>query len=225
MLSVVLPLYNEEDNIAKVIRTAAEFLRTLKIHFEIIAVDDGSRDRSGEILKKLGLEFPELIVVSHNQNLGYGAALRSGFSQARGELIFFTDSDLQIKIEELGNFLKNIDSYDFVVGYRMNRQDPWHRRLFSMFFNLLGRFLFKIRVRDLNCAAKLFRAEMIKSLPLSSNGFLVNLEIFALAQKRGFKFLELPVTHFPRLKGKPLSSFRQVFRSLTGLFKLWSRLN
>ncbi|HBT81655.1 TPA: glycosyltransferase family 2 protein, partial [Candidatus Giovannonibacteria bacterium] len=129
MLSVVLPLYNEEDNIAKVIRTAAEFLRTLKIHFEIIAVDDGSRDRSGEILKKLGLEFPELIVVSHNQNLGYGAALRSGFSQARGELIFFTDSDLQIKIEELGNFLKNIDSYDFVVGYRMNRQDPWHRRL------------------------------------------------------------------------------------------------
>lgn len=224
MLSVVLPLYNEEENIENAIRSAEKFLLTSKIPFEIIAVNDGSKDRSGEILKQLQKSTQNLVLVEHKRNLGYGAALRSGFSKARGELIFFTDSDLQIRIEEVENFLKKLDSYDFVVGYRLNRQDLWHRRSFSWIFNLLGRILFGIRVRDLNCAAKLFRAEMIKSLSLSSQGFLINLEIFALAQKRGFKFLELPVTHFPRLKGKPLSSPYQIFENLLGIFRLWRNL-
>ena len=224
MLSIILPAYNEEENIEEAVRGAFEFLRTLRIPFELIIVNDGSKDKTGMILQELRSRYTNLVIIQHVQNLGKGAALISGFTKAQGELVFFTDSDQQVKITELKNFLNQIDSYDFAVGYRLKRQDPWHRRLLSLIFHLIGHFLFGIRVRDFNCPAKLFRAEMIKSLPLESRGFLIDLEIFALARKKGFKFRELPVTHFPRLKGKPLSSFNQVFESLFGIFKLWRRL-
>ncbi|HBT81653.1 TPA: glycosyltransferase family 2 protein, partial [Candidatus Giovannonibacteria bacterium] len=128
MLSIILPAYNEEENIEEAVRGAFEFLRTLRIPFELIIVNDGSKDKTGMILQELRSRYTNLVIIQHVQNLGKGAALISGFTKAQGELVFFTDSDQQVKITELKNFLNQIDSYDFAVGYRLKRQDPWHRR-------------------------------------------------------------------------------------------------
>lgn len=225
MLSVILPAYNEEKNIEKAIKEIAGFLRGRGISSEIIVVNDGSKDNTQKLLEGLSCKTKDLIVVNHPQNLGYGAVLRSGFAKAKGDLIFFTDSDNQFDIREIGKLLENINNYDFAVGYRKNRQDPFYRKLYAFFFKFLAQLIFGIKVKDIDCAFKLFKADVIKSLPLSSSGALINLEIFALAKKKGYKFIELPVIHLPRKFGRPTGgSFMVIFKALFGIISLYKRI-
>lgn len=225
-LSIVLPAYNEEKNIEATLNEIFTFLeKNINYPFEVIVVNDGSQDKTGEILEKYQ-KNKNIIVVNHPKNLGYGAALKSGFAQAQGELIFFTDSDRQFDIKELKIFLEKIKDYDFVIGYRKKRKDPFWRRLYASIFRIISGLFFGVWVKDVDCAFKLFKNYVIKDLSLISSGALINLEILSLAKKRGYnKFLELPVTHFPRQYGKQTGGNPKVlFKAILNLFSLWLRI-
>jgi len=229
MISIVLPAYNEEKNIKKTVDSIFDFfIKKDKLYselFEIIVVNDGSKDKTADILDGYK-SIKNVQVISHQKNLGYGAALRSGFDAAKGDLIFFTDSDCQFDIKDIDDFLKEIKNYDFVIGYRKNRKDSQVRIFNGFLLRLAARFLFGVKVRDVDCAFKLFKKEVIKSLILSENGALINLEILALAQKKHYKFLELPVSHFYRTEGNPTGgNLKVIFLAAYNLLGLWMRIN
>ena len=229
MISVILPIYNEEKNIKKSIDCVVDFFykrnNLLPEAFEIIAVNDGSKDKTKDILNSYsGVE--NIHIVSHIKNLGYGSALRSGFDMAQGDLIFFTDSDCQFDINDLVKFTKEIKNYDFIIGYRKNRKDSKIRIFNGFLLRLAAGFLFGIKVKDVDCAFKLFKKEIIKSLTLCERGALINLEILALAQKKHYKFLELPVSHFYRTEGNPTGgNLKVIFLAAYNFLWLWVRIN
>lgn len=224
MISVILPAYNEEKNIGPAIDDISKFLNKIKEPFEIVVIDDGSKDGTAEILNECK-KRNNIIIVTHPKNLGYGAALRSGFAKAEGDLIFFTDSDRQFNIQDVVPFLEKIKEYDFVVGYRKDRKDPLWRIFYASIFRIASFILFRVWVKDVDCAFKLFKARVIKSLPLFSSGALINLEIFAQAKKRNYKFIELPVRHLPRQYGKQTGGSPKVlFKAVFNIFSLWIRI-
>ncbi len=225
MISIILPVYNEEENIKKALDDILNFFYKKSLPFEIIAVNDGSQDKTADILDTYQ-DQKSIIVVSHTKNRGYGAALRSGFNQAKGDLIFFTDSDCQFTIKDIVPFLEKIPSYDFVIGYRKDRKDSKIRIFYASIFRLVARILFGVKVKDVDCAFKLFKREVIQSLALKENGALISLEILALARKKGYTFLELPVNHFARTSGTPTGgSFRVIFKAMYNILSLWIRIN
>src|SRR5437762_2486777 len=219
-LSIILPAFNEAANIRHVIEEAYQTIPTLTPIFEIIVVNDGSKDGTGEICDELAEELPNLRVVHHPQNRGYGAALKSGIERARYDLIFFTDADGQFDLKEVAALLEQTDAYDIVAGYRARRQDPPHRLLFAWGWNVLVRLVLGVRIRDIDCAFKVFNRRVFNSIQIQSVGAMVNTEIFAQASKFGMTVKEMRVSHFPRRHGKPtggnpaviLKAFRELFR-------------
>lgn len=226
MISIILPAYNEEKNIGFAIKDIADFFDRKKLAREIIVVDDGSTDKTKEILNDYK-KTTNIIVVSYEKNLGYGAALRSGFLKVTGDLIFFTDSDRQFDIKDIEPFLDKIKERenDFIIGYRKNRKDPNHRIFYAFIFRFLALIFFGVKVKDVDCAFKLFKSYVLSDLKLVSDGALINLEILAKAQKRGYKFIELPVNHFKRTEGKQTGgSFKVIFKAIIKIFQLWIKL-
>ena len=219
-LSVILPAFNEEANIRAVVEDAYRTLPTLAPIFEIIVVNDGSKDRTGEICDRLVEEFSDVRVVHHPRNRGYGAALKSGIRLARHDLIFFTDADGQFDLKEVDALLEQTDAYDIVAGYRARRQDPPHRLLFAWGWNILVRIVLGIRVRDIDCAFKVFNRHVFDRIQIQSVGAMVNTEIFAQVSRFGMTVKEVPVSHFPRRHGKPtggnvaviIKAFRELIR-------------
>ena len=186
--------------------------------FEIILVNDGSKDRTCDICDQLTKEFPNVRVVHHAQNRGYGAALRSGIEQARYDLIFFSDSDGQFDFRELAMFLEQANAYDIVAGYRARRHDPPHRLLFAIGWNILVRLMLGIEIRDIDCAFKVFNRCVFDKIQIRTVGAMVNTEIFAQAFKFGMTVKQMPVSHFPRRQGKStggsVAVIRKAFREL-----------
>jgi glycosyltransferase involved in cell wall biosynthesis len=224
-LSVVLPAYNEEGNIERVVREAAAAVGGLVRDYEIVVVDDGSRDSTPRILVALGAELgPRLRVVTHPVNLGYGAALRDGFRATRGELVFYTDSDNQFDLRELASLLPLMQDCDAALGYRVDRQDPWLRKVVSGGFNLLSSVAFGMRVRDLNCSFKLFRGDRIRALTLDSNDFFVDTEMVARLHRSGWRYVQRGVRHYPRTAGRSTVRPSDVPRTLVSLTRMWVRL-
>ena len=219
-LSVVFPAFNEEANIRAVVQDAYRNIRNFTPVFEIIVVNDGSKDRTGEICDRLVEEFSEMRVVHHARNRGYGAALKSGIELARYDLIFFSDADGQFDLKELAAFIEQTDAYDIVAGYRARRQDPPHRLLFAWGWNILVRFVLGIRIRDIDCAFKVFNRRVFKKVQIQSVGAMVNTEIFAQISKFGMTVKEMPVSHFPRRHGQStggnvaviIKAFRELVR-------------
>ena len=205
-LSVVLPAFNEEGNIRAVVEDAYRHMPEFAPVFEIIVVNDGSKDRTGEICDRLVEEFSDVRVVHHPQNRGYGAALKSGIKLARYDIIFFTDADGQFALKEVAALLEQTDAYDIVAGYRARRQDPPYRLLFAWGWNILVRLVLGIRIRDIDCAFKAFNRYVFDSIQIQSVGAMVNTEIFAQASKFGMTVKEVRVSHFPRRHGKPTGS-------------------
>src|SRR6266487_6620146 len=202
-LSVILPAFNEEANIRAVIKDAHRTVPKLAPIFEIIVVNDGSKDRTGEICDRLAEELSNVRVVHHVRNRGYGAALKSGIERARYNLIFFTDADGQFDLNEVAALLEQTDAYDIVAGYRARRQDPPHRLLFAWGWNILVRIVLGVRIRDIDCAFKAFNRYVFDSIQIQSVGAMVNTEIFAQASRFGMTVKEVRVSHFPRRHGKP----------------------
>jgi glycosyltransferase involved in cell wall biosynthesis len=224
-LSIVLPAYNEEGNIERVVRDAAAAAADLAPPYEIVVVDDGCRDRTGEILARLAGEMgPRLRVVVHPVNEGYGAALRDGFRATTGELVFYTDSDNQFDLRELAQMLPLMTDQDAVLGFRVDRQDPLTRKLVSGVFNTLASLAFGMSVRDLNCSFKLFRRERIQSLPIESDDFFVDTELVARIHRAGWRYVQRGVRHYPRRAGRSSVRPGDVPKTLASIVRMWFRL-
>lgn len=228
-ISAVLPAYNEEAIIERTVRHVAEVLGRLVEDFEIIVTNDGSRDRTGDVLAHLAAEEPglHLHVVTHERNQGYGAALASGFDAARKELIFMTDGDKQFDVAELAGFLPEMDEdTDLAIGWRLKRADPPLRLLNAWGWKLLVNRLFGYTARDVDCAFKLFRRGVWQSLTVYARGATFSAEFLIKARRLGFHIKERPVGHFPRTAGSPTGAKLHVIaRAFLELFRLWRKLD
>ena len=228
-VSAVLPAYNEEAIIERTVRHVAGVLSSLTSDFEVIVTNDGSRDRTGEVLGDLQQREPELHlrVVTHTTNCGYGAALASGFDAASKDLVFLTDGDKQFDVTELRDFLPAMDTQaDLVIGWRRNRADPLMRKLNALGWKLLVNGLFGYTARDVDCAFKLFRRQVWQSLTVYARGATFSAEFLIKARRLGFRVKELPVSHYPRTAGSPTGARLDVIvRAFVELFRLWRNLD
>jgi glycosyltransferase involved in cell wall biosynthesis len=224
-LSLVLPALNEAENLAVALPGARRQLALLCEDFEIIVVDDGSIDDTAQVVRAAAAEDPRVRLVQHPRNRGYGSALRSGFHAARFERVAFTDADLQFDLAELGPLLDLSAWHDVVIGYRAQRQDPWNRRLNAWAWGQLVNRTFDLSVRDVNCAFKVFRRDLLQELALRSEGAFVNTELLAQLRARGASIREVPVTHRPRLRGEQTGAKpRVVLRAFVELAGLYGEL-
>ncbi|HKC10498.1 MAG TPA: glycosyltransferase family 2 protein [Vicinamibacteria bacterium] len=224
-LSIVLPAYNEEENVERAVRTAAATAQALVEDYEVLVVDDGSRDSTARRLAGLQAELgSRLRVVRHPSNQGYGAALRDGFGAATGDLVFYTDSDNQFDLSELADFLPLMKEADVAVGYRRDRKDTLLRKMSSSVFNRLAALAFGLSLRDLNCSFKLFRREVLRDLTIESDDFFVDTEMMARIQGAGWRLVERGVRHLPRTSGQSSVRARDVPRTLLAIARMWVRL-
>jgi glycosyltransferase involved in cell wall biosynthesis len=224
-ISVFSPCYNEEKNIEKLLSNILDFLPNISSDYEIIIVDDGSTDATAEIAERFTLEHPQVKVIRHKKNKGYGAALRTGFENSVKDYIFFTDSDNQFDISEMTKLLPYIKNYDIVAGYRIKRRDNFIRKINEYNFNCLVRLLFGLKIKDLNCAFKIYRKEVIKSISLRSTLAFINTELLIRARKKGFTIKEVGVTHYPRKWGAQTgANLKVITGSLRELFQLRKEL-
>lgn len=201
-LSVVVPCFNEEGNIARVVSQAATVGRRLCRELEIVVVDDGSTDGTPDVLRALGAEIPELRIVTHGRNRGYGAAVRSGLDRAAMDYVFLTDGDGQFDLEELPEALRMLGAHDVVAGYRAHRRDGWWRGLWGRSWTaLVNRFL-GLRVRDANCAFKLVPHTLLRCTDLRSEGALISAELLLEARRFDLRIGQCAVSHYPRAHGR-----------------------
>ncbi|MDB5078600.1 MAG: Dolichol-phosphate mannosyltransferase [Chloroflexi bacterium] len=226
MLSLILPAYNEEANIEIVVNEALEELPRNFKSFEIIVVDDGSKDQTPQIVDRLAAARPELIkAIHHRPNRGYGAALTSGFKAAQGDYLMFMDSDRQFKPADLKLLVPYVGKADIIAGYRKKRNDPFYRFLIGYTFNTIVTVLFGIHLRDIDCGFKIFKADMLKSMELTSPGALINTEIHAKAQRQGGSIIEVGVNHYPRLVGHQSgANIKVILRAMRETLALWGRM-
>jgi dolichol-phosphate mannosyltransferase len=223
-ISLVLPAYNEAANIDRAVRAAAAAGAGVGT-FEVVVVDDGSRDTTAERLAPLEAELgPRLRVVRHERNRGYGAALRSGFAAAEGDLVFYTDSDNQFDLSELAGVIPLMREWDAVLGYRIDRKDARRRRMTSWVFNRLSCAVFDLSVRDLNCSFKLFRGDLLRNLPLESDDFFIDTELVARMHRGNWRLVQRGVRHFPRTAGRSTVRARDVPRTLAAIARFWVRM-
>jgi glycosyltransferase involved in cell wall biosynthesis len=201
-ISAALPAFNEEANIARTIGALVPVLASLTDDYEIIVVDDGSRDRTAEVTRALAAQYPQVRLVQHKINQGYGAALYNGFTAATKDYVFMTDSDAQFDVRELTKFVPLLADADMVIGYRAPRRDPFVRRLNGWGWTSLGNLLFGYTARDVDCAFKLFRREIMDNIDVQSRGAAFSLEFMVRARRAGYRVREVPVTHLPRTAGK-----------------------
>ncbi|MGH7910040.1 MAG: glycosyltransferase family 2 protein [Thermodesulfobacteriota bacterium] len=202
-ISVVLPAYNEAKNIEKTVNDTVSYLERKVTDYEVIVVNDGSVDGTREVVERLSLSNPKIVLVNHPINLGYGSALRSGFEIASLHYIFFMDSDGQFDISDIDRLLPYLENYDVIVGYREKRADPFIRSLNTWLYHLYIRFLFGLKLRDIDCAFKLFPKRAYHAIkPIKSGGALFTAEFLIKLTKKGFTLREVPVRHFPRRFGK-----------------------
>jgi glycosyltransferase involved in cell wall biosynthesis len=224
-LSVVFPAFNEEANIERTIESARKVLPKLAFEWEIIVVDDGSKDATRAISDDLAGRYAEVRAIHHPLNRGYGAALKSGILAARHELIFFTDSDGQFDLQELEQLIRFSDDYEIVMGYRAKRRDPLHRLINAWGWNMLVRLVLGLKVRDIDCAFKLFQRSVFDRIQIRSVGAMVNTEILAQATSFGMRMREIEVTHYPRHFGNPSGAkLRVIARAFRELIRLWRQL-
>lgn len=226
-LSLVFPAFNEADNLPTLLESATKIGDQLGVPFEIVIVDDGSEDESAAVLARWMDRDPRIRSVHHGTNLGYGAALRAGLREARGDLVFFSDADLQFDLREIADLLAHAHAHDveIVAGYRAPRRDPWLRRVIARAWGDLVRALFDLPVRDIDCAFKIFRREVLDAIPIESIGAFVNTEILVRARAAGFRIRQIPVTHLPRRSGRQTGAHpRVIFRAIAELVQLYGAL-
>jgi putative flippase GtrA len=218
-LSVILPAYNEEALIEQTVVHVMQTLTQWMQDFEVIVVNDGSKDRTGEIVARLSNYDRRIRLINHQGNKGYGAALVTGFESVTKDLAFFMDSDGQFDIHDLVRFFPLIEEYGAVLGYRMERQDTWMRKLNAWSWKKLVGFMFGVHVRDLDCAFKLFRADFFRTNRLETRGAMINAEILYKLSRAGYTYTEVGVQHLPRRAGKATGAKPSVIlRALRELF-------
>ena len=220
-LSVFFPCYNEKDSVRPLTEKALSIAATLCDDVEIILVDDGSTDGTSELIDELAADHSQVHAVHHSQNQGYGAALQSGFRAASKEYVFYTDGDEQFDINEIVAFLPLIKQCDIVSGYRLNRQEGPLRKFNAFCWTKLVCFLFDLKLRDIDCAFKLYKREIFDTIEMRSTGALIDTEILARAVRKGYTIKQIGVHHYPRMSGQDTgSNINVILRAFKELFKL-----
>ena len=220
-LSVVMPAYNEQDVILDTIKKSYQFLESSFKDFELILINDGSTDKTAQLVHKAVRNYPCLKLVSYQPNRGYSYAIRTGFTKAKFEFTFNTDSDGQFDIAEINTLFDKITYADMVVGYRLNRQDPFYRVLLGNLFAFTIKVFFGLNTKDPECAFKLYRTDKLKQLILTSDKGGINLELLVKAKQAGLQIAEVGVHHFPREKGVSTISLKYTVNSLKWLISFW----
>jgi len=224
-ISVFFPCYNEQANVGRTVEKALEVLGKLNADFEAIIVDDGSSDDTGRIADEIAGRDGRVKVVHHQRNLGYGAALQSGFNVATKELVFYTDGDGQFDISEMPPLLGLMEQYDIVSCYRLNRRDSIIRKINGWCWTRLICLMFGLKICDIDCAFKLYKREIFDKIELSSTGALIDAEILARAARKGYRITQKGVHHYPRTSGTQSgASLRVILRAFKELFKLQRRI-
>jgi glycosyltransferase involved in cell wall biosynthesis len=220
-LSIFFPMYNERDNIAATLDRALQVIPTLGCtDYEILVVDDGSKDGSAEVVRGFMRRDPRVRLVQHPKNLGYGAALRTGFTSASSDLVFYTDSDLPMDLSEIARALPHADEADLVIGYRIQRFDTPRRALYSRVYNTLMRILFGVRVRDVNFSFKLVHRRVLERIRLSAETVFIDGQLLAEARRIGARIVELPIDYQPRRVGSSsFNSLRAAFSTLSEMLR------
>ncbi|MBA3777695.1 MAG: glycosyltransferase family 2 protein [Chloroflexi bacterium] len=224
-LSFFFPAHNEEENIEALVAEALAALPSLAERFEIIAVDDGSRDRTPELADRLAAEHANVVrVVHHEANRGYGAALQSGFQAARYSLVCFTDGDRQFRVADLGRLLEVLgrpEQPDIVVGYRLRRADPFVRILYARLYRVALRLCFGLGARDVDCACKLFRRDALHGVRLESGGAFLSAELLIKLRARGRRIAQVGIPHYPRTAGQASGANpRVILRAVRDFWRL-----
>ncbi|HSX01579.1 MAG TPA: glycosyltransferase family 2 protein [Candidatus Saccharimonas sp.] len=226
-LSLFFPMYNEAAAIGGTVERARAALDEMGIgDYEIILVDDGSRDGTGDLADSLAARLPKLKVVHHPKNLGYGAALSSGFAAATKDWVMYTDGDGQFDVSDLAKFLQYTDDYEVLLGYRLERQDHGGRKLNAALWAWLVWLLVGLRVRDLDCGFKLMRRRVLERvLPLEAGGAVISAELLLKLKRLGYEFKQIGVNHFARTGGKSTgANLGVVARAARELWQLRQRL-
>jgi glycosyltransferase involved in cell wall biosynthesis len=231
-LTFFFPAYNEEENVERTVELAlSEIGPLVDGSLQVLIVDDGSSDRTPELADALAAADPR-VRVHHQPNRGYGGALKSGFSNAAGELICFSDGDLQFDLKEMARLLDRLADakrpVDGVIGYRIRRRDPFHRKFIAKTYNAIVSVAFGLRVRDIDCAMKLFRREVFEGLRLDADGPFLSAELLIKLRARGVRMAQLGVNHYPRAAGTNTgASFTKILRTFRDLavlrWALWTR--
>ena len=225
-LSIFFPAYNDAGTIASLALIAHMTARTLAEDYEVIVVDDGSPDHTGELLDEMARHFPWLKVVHHAQNRGYGGALRTGFETASKELVFYTDGDAQYDPREMARLYEALTpEVDFVNGYKMGRSDPLHRIVIGRVYHWFVRTLFGLRLRDVDCDFRLMRREVFRKVVLTRSSGVICVELMKKVQDHGFRIAQVGVHHYHRTYGKSqFFNLPRVGRTLVDLLRLWVEL-
>ena len=224
-LSVFFPCFNEKDAIGPLTKKTLTAVTQICEDFEIILVDDGSTDGTSGIADQLAATYPAVSVVHHVQNCGYGAALQRGFRTARKEYVFYTDGDGQFDINEISMLLPLIAEYDIVSGYRLNRQDGFLRKFNAFCWSSLVGFLFDLKLKDIDCAFKLYKREIFDHIEMHSTGALIDTEILARAKQKGYSMTQIGVHHYPRIAGQATgANLRVIAKAFRELFQLRKKI-
>ncbi len=225
-LSIFFPAYNDSGTIASLVITALRTARRLTPDYEVIVVNDGSPDGTQGILDELALVYPEVRIVTHDKNRGYGGALRSGFHASSRELIFYTDGDAQYDPAEVETLWRRMsDDVDLVNGYKISRSDPLHRIVIGRVYHHIVTLLFGLKVRDVDCDFRLMRRSIFERVRLEKNSGVICLEMMKKIQDAGFRIAEVPVHHYHRAYGKSqFFNFPRLWRTAIDVMKLWMAL-
>jgi glycosyltransferase involved in cell wall biosynthesis len=226
-LSVIMPAHNEEAAIAATVHGVVNTLKAWAPDFEVIVVNDGSKDRTRSIVEEIAASDQHVHLINHTVNQGYGAALVSGFEAITKDLVFFMDSDGQFDIADLERFFAFIDEYDAVLGYRIDRQDTWVRKLNAWGWKMLVRLVFGLRVRDIDCAFKLYPGKFFHEHRLETRGAMINAEILYKFTRAGYTYTQLGVRHLPRRGGRATGAkpavIARAFREMFTYARKWHR--
>lgn len=225
-LSIFMPAYNEEGNIAATLIDATRAARQAARDYEIIVINDGSHDKTAEIVSEMSKLDPHIRLVSHPHNLGYGAAVKTGLKSCRKDWIFFTDSDGQFHYDELTNFVSATASADLIMGYRKKRMDPFHRVFLAQVLLKIWNFvLFGLTVRDVDCAYKLFPRSLLQKFKLNSESAITVTEFIIKAKLAGARIKQIPVTHYPRRFGEQTGgNWRVIVRAARESFVVYQEI-
>lgn len=205
-VSFFCPAYHDEGNLPKLIPVVFNFISKISRKFEIIIIEDGSPDKTGEIADNLAKQYPYIRTIHHPQNLGYGATIREGFFNARYEYVMYTDGDNQYDVREFGPYLYLLKTHDILSGYAKSKIITTRRKIQSFVYNLIIKFLFFVNIRDIDCAMKIYSRKALDAITIKSSSAFIDAEMLIQASRKGFKIAQFPVTQYPRTSGSECGS-------------------
>lgn len=224
-ISFFCPAYHDEKNLPILIPEVHAFLSDVCSTFEIIIIEDGSPDRTDKVANELARRYSNIRVIHHLHNLGYGAALQTGFRESRLTWVMYTDGDRQYDVNELRPYLDRLSSHDVLSGYAREKALTWMRRFQSEVYNRLIRTIFSLKIRDVNCSMKIYHRSVLESFQIQSTSSFIDAEMLIKAKKNGFTIFQFPVTHYPRISGRAGGSKPSVIiDTLKDIFNYGSRL-